>query len=317
MENTKIDLHTHTCISDGNQSPLRLLVRANKVGINILSITDHNSVAQYALLEKQILSCKDSNKPKFKKILAETKVIYGIELTTYYKEHVIDILAYNYNIKKMQRNVSKLLKNLPSKRPILKAEFLKIIKQHNLKFDLTTLDNAPILYLAFYKELKKHKENDFICHNIYTPKQFLQHMYNDKSPFYINVSSTLPNIHNTLECIHKSDGIAFIAHLGRYSSRVKYELDNIISCGLDGIEVWYPWHNNDLQNYLLNKVVKYNLLASGGSDNHYIIEKEKCFGLGSISLPNTEQTLWIKNSLNTNNDFLSHSSKIQKWLSNA
>ncbi len=317
MNNLKIDLHSHTCCSDGNQSPLRLIKRAHKLGIDVLSITDHNSINGYLLLQKQILSCiKEKNILKLHNIFRDTRIIKGIELITTYKENMIDILGYNFDIKKIQRNLVKLYKGLPPKREILKQGILENIEKNKLVFNKSVLDNPPIIYLAFYNELKTHKENGYITHNIYTPKQFLvQHLNNPSSPLYVDTTMCYPNIFDTISCIQKSEGLAFIAHVGRYSKRIKYELDNIICCGLDGIEVWYPWHNNELQEFLLNKIEKYRLKASGGSDNHYIKEKEKCFSLGNMSIPDIDATKWIKDTINIENDFLASFSKTKKWLS--
>lgn len=294
----KIDLHTHTCVSDGNQSPLRTLVRAYKLGVDILSITDHNTVNQYIVLQKQIKNCKGKNKEKINKILNKTKIIKGIEITCSYKEYLIDILGYNFDIKKMQRNLSKLNKNLPNKNEILRNGFLEIIKKHNLKFDISLLDNSTTLSSIFFEEIKKHKENEHLFRNIYTLKQFLQQLNNKFSPLYIDISITTPSLQDTIGCIHSSGGLAFIAHVGRYSNRLKYELDNIIACGLDGIEVWYPTHNKKMQEYLLNKVLMHELKACGGSDNHYILEKGNCFGIGCITVPNINETKWILDSRN-------------------
>ena len=43
MNHPYIDLHTHTCLSDGNLTPEELLTAAREAGIGILAITDHNS----------------------------------------------------------------------------------------------------------------------------------------------------------------------------------------------------------------------------------------------------------------------------------
>ncbi|WP_320938077.1 PHP domain-containing protein [Enterocloster lavalensis] len=42
-----IDLHTHTCCSDGADSVEALLRRAEEMKLSVLSITDHNTVAAY------------------------------------------------------------------------------------------------------------------------------------------------------------------------------------------------------------------------------------------------------------------------------
>jgi len=40
----KIDLHTHTNLSDGTLSPVELVQKAYERGLDIISITDHDSV---------------------------------------------------------------------------------------------------------------------------------------------------------------------------------------------------------------------------------------------------------------------------------
>ena len=43
--NGKVDLHTHTSHSDGFYSPRELVLQAKEVGIDLLSITDHDNLA--------------------------------------------------------------------------------------------------------------------------------------------------------------------------------------------------------------------------------------------------------------------------------
>ena len=38
-----IDLHTHSSISDGTDSPTRLVMRAAGVGLDVISLTDHDT----------------------------------------------------------------------------------------------------------------------------------------------------------------------------------------------------------------------------------------------------------------------------------
>ena len=45
-----VDLHTHTTASDGTLTPQQLLAAATAAGIDVLAITDHDSVAAYAQL---------------------------------------------------------------------------------------------------------------------------------------------------------------------------------------------------------------------------------------------------------------------------
>ena len=43
MKGTYIDLHTHTCLSDGDLTPVELISMARDAGIGILAVTDHNA----------------------------------------------------------------------------------------------------------------------------------------------------------------------------------------------------------------------------------------------------------------------------------
>ena len=47
-----IDLHVHTTNSDGDFTTLETLIEAEKQGIEILSITDHNNINAYDDLKK-------------------------------------------------------------------------------------------------------------------------------------------------------------------------------------------------------------------------------------------------------------------------
>ena len=67
-----IDLHMHTSYSDGTDSLIELLKKANKANLEIISITDHNSVKAYLELEqldyKKIFKRKNNtwNRIKYK-----------------------------------------------------------------------------------------------------------------------------------------------------------------------------------------------------------------------------------------------------------
>ena len=47
-----IDLHTHTINSDGDFTTEETLIEAEKRGIEILSITDHNNITAYEDMKK-------------------------------------------------------------------------------------------------------------------------------------------------------------------------------------------------------------------------------------------------------------------------
>ena len=52
MKGSYIDLHTHSCLSDGSLTPVELLTAAREAGIGILALTDHNATADLAPCER-------------------------------------------------------------------------------------------------------------------------------------------------------------------------------------------------------------------------------------------------------------------------
>lgn len=77
----KVDLHTHTNLSDGKLSPAELLQRAKGNGIEILSITDHDTVAGYVKIKQPSLT-----------------LIPGIEFSTRWNKSGVHIVGLNIDI---------------------------------------------------------------------------------------------------------------------------------------------------------------------------------------------------------------------------
>ena len=85
MQECRIDLHTHTNHSDGALSPTELVNKAHSLGLNIISITDHDSING---LEEAIIVGKDLG----------IEVIPGVEISTDIDNKEIHILGYFFNI---------------------------------------------------------------------------------------------------------------------------------------------------------------------------------------------------------------------------
>lgn len=77
----KVDLHIHTNISDGNEEVWDIVERAKELGLEVISITDHN--------------CDDARFFVNKK--ENIKIIPGCEISVQLNGKSIHLLAYNYN----------------------------------------------------------------------------------------------------------------------------------------------------------------------------------------------------------------------------
>ena len=87
-----IDLHMHTNHSDGTDTVEELLKKAEAKKLEIISITDHDSVGAYYELEKR---------PELRNLFSG-KIIIGSELKTCYKRVPIEILGYGIDYNKIR-----------------------------------------------------------------------------------------------------------------------------------------------------------------------------------------------------------------------
>lgn len=86
-----IDLHLHTNHSDGTDSVEELLINAQKLNMEVISITDHDTIEAYQEIEdnKSLLD------------LYKGKLIVGVELKAIYNNVNIEVLGYGFDYNKL------------------------------------------------------------------------------------------------------------------------------------------------------------------------------------------------------------------------
>jgi len=334
------DIHNHTKGSDGRQSSFRFLLRASQNGKNIISMADHDSVRGYKNLENDLYSVvgtvredKSYDPTKIIQILESIKILKGTELITSYNGVIIEVLGYNFDIDKMQEEIDRL-KTTVQRKPYeaLYEGFTKIIEEKGIIFNKEVLDEAYRkikeegkggVVGPFFNELVAHEENQLLLkytddegkeQQADTLKLFInKHLYNKKSPLFVDMSKTRPSYEDTIEAIHRAGGKAILAHAGRYNDKfdVKDSIDDMISKGLDGLEVYYPDHSYEFREFLLEKVREYGLVASGGSDDHHSKKEGIQYEIGRVSIPDMPETRWIQESVESGLEFVKNSEKMQ------
>ena len=337
------DIHNHTRGSDGRQSAFRFLLRAAHNSKNIVSMSDHDSVKGYKNLENdlysvvEIIKADKSYEPsKIIEMLESIKILKGTELITSYNGVIIEVLGYNFDVDKMQSEIERL-KTTVQKKPYeaLYEGFTKIIEEKGLTFNKEVLDEAYNkikqegkggVVGPFYNELAAHEENKNLLTYIDengeekqadTLKLFInKHLYNKKSPLFVDMSATRPTYEDTIDAIHKAGGKAFLAHAGRYKDKMPIEeyIDDMIEKGLDGVEVFYPDHSYEFREFLLQKVREHGVKASGGTDDHHTIKEGIQYEMGKVAIPNIPETEWMQESVENGLDFVKNSEKMKEAI---
>ena len=204
-----IDLHTHTCCSDGADSVETLLRRAEEQKLSVLSITDHNTVAAYR--GRGILEYSGT-------------LIPGVEITCMYQGEVVEVLGYGYRLEDMEAELSRHVLTFEEKQKrefeLICAAFRRagaVFDPAEISFDPTKESSRK----AFLRHLNQFPENRRFFSSDETwqsSKAFTrEEIYNPDSRLYVDEAPLYPDVRTAVEMIHRSGGIAFLAHLYIYA----------------------------------------------------------------------------------------------------
>ena len=241
----KVDLHTHTYLSDGIYSPTEVVKLASDRGISILSITDHDNTSG---ITEAITAAKDYG----------IEIISGVEISTDIEDREVHILGYFMDINNEELN--KYLSFFRderfhrAKRIILKLNKLGI--RISMDDVLVHANNSAIgrPHIAYALLDLGYIENYYHAFDKYI---------GDNGPAYERKIHVSPQ--SALKIISDSGGLSFIAHPANMKESVILAL---INAGIDGIEVIHPSHSDSQEKFYKGIVAQYCLLATGGSDFH-------------------------------------------------
>lgn len=290
-----IDLHIHTNHSDGSESVEEVLRKAEEVGLSHISITDHETCNAYAELEKIDVKKYYSG-----------KIIPGAELKNYYKDRVIDILAYNIDIQKFNCYLEEKYKDKTHRKLETKnlKHFYNQAKEYGLVVDpIETLKWNPDKdwgSVVFYREIKKHPENEKKV-----PKDLWEsfgnfkkdYVYNRNNLFFLDKKDDYPSPKETIEQIHKAGGMAFLAHVHEYKwveDKMEYIKQLLKDSDLDGVECYYSNFTKEQTEELIDFCTRNELYISGGTDFHGANRKgvEVGSGRGKLAIPENIIQSW-------------------------
>jgi len=257
----KFDLHIHSDhSSDGVLTPYEILTVARSRGINMFSITDHNSVASADVMKWY--KGKYSN---------STLYVNGVELSLFHGDREVHVCAYGYN---ESCNVMAGILEIYNRNRVLQSE-LRVEKLQDIGFKL---DYQEVMKasggklpsgVTFLKVLSKYKENrealyDYLIgeksDSPYTNFYFDYFVKGGKA--YVDVP--LLDFHDTVEKL-KDKAVLVIAHPSVYTDRTVEEL---AIEGIDGVEVYSSYHDAEKTKFYKELAEKNGLLITAGSDFH-------------------------------------------------
>ena len=277
-----IDLHIHSNFSDdGEYNVEELFQMASRRGMKCISVCDHNSI-KANLIAKRMSS------------LYHVQYIPGVELDCRYKNIDVRILGYHIDY---NHDIFATLENESLKRA--KAASLKRVELFE-NFTGIKINIAALMEKNRFQKVsgemiaRQVLHNQFLSeHEMLQPylvgdkrkdpyKNLAKDFFEKGGPCYVNI--LYPKLEDILDIIKLTGGISVLASAGQVLDEGFVYMDEILSKGIEGIEVFNPAYTNQQMAALLKLAKEYKLFVTAGSDFHGISKPELELGVTNCPL---------------------------------
>ena len=249
----KIDLHMHSTVSDGTNTPAEILSCVKDAGIELFSLTDHDAVKG----SLEILSMLKKEDPGF---------ITGAEFSCRDEQGEYHILGYGYDPK--SEAINKLVEAGHSLRMMKVKARLDFIDE---KFGFAFSDEDREAILSMDNPGKPHIANMMVKYGYAKTKEQGIKEFLDKIDFRHDYISPAMAIRSILA----SGGIPVLAHPSYGSGdqlvigdEMDKRLRRLAEYGLRGVEAYYSGFTAKLTEEMLSFAKKYGFYVTAGSDYH-------------------------------------------------
>lgn len=248
-----VDLHTHSLCSDGALSPADLVARAHAAGVQVLALTDHDSVAGV---------------PEAAQAASELgmQLLPGLELSTLWKGFSIHIVGLGVDINHPGL-VSGLARQADARGERARAIADRLEKARRpgaYEAALALAGNVP------NRISRTHFAQWLVQTGAVTSMQgaFDKYLGNGKPA---DVPMPWVDLPTAVSLIRESGGTAVLAHPGRYPltrTKLRTLIGLFVDAGGEAMEVATATEKPDMIRYLGQLSIQFGLEASQGSDFH-------------------------------------------------
>jgi len=259
-----IDLHTHSTASDGRLSPTALVARAAAVGVRVLGLTDHDTIAGIA--EAAAAASRTG-----------LDLVPGIEITAVVEGVDVHVLGYFVDVASdrlaafLDHQRRRRLERLVEMIDRLAALGVPLDKEAIIApaiADPTRAAGRPWIAAALVEAGHVATKNE----------AFDVWLARGRPAFVPRQGAAPPDV---FSCIHDAGGLASLAHPGL--AKRDDLIPGWVAAGLDAVEAYHTDHDPVTTKHYLAMAAALRVAVSGGSDYHGDIEHGG--EPGSVSLP--------------------------------
>jgi predicted metal-dependent phosphoesterase TrpH len=246
----RIDLHTHSIRSDGSDTPTELVGRAVQAGLDVVALTDHDTVAGW-------VEAAEAGER------SGVRVVLGIEFSTTNEDRGQHLLGYNLD--PAHPAIEDILtRGATSREGRVDALFARLDELG------VSVDREYVTSLAGGIPSRKHVAAGLVkAGHVRSDDEAFAELLNEGGSAY--VQRYRPTIEDAIAAIRDAGGASVIAHPrdGKRGPGVTEErFAQLGACGLNGIEVYHQQHDAGVREELRSIANSLGLAATGSSDYH-------------------------------------------------
>jgi 3',5'-nucleoside bisphosphate phosphatase len=252
----RIDLHTHSTVSDGTDTPTELIAAAATAGLDVLGLTDHDTTASW---DEAAAALPPG-----------MRLVRGAELSCVSPDGrggfcTVHLLAYLFD-----PNADAVVESYARSRAERRERLHRIA-------DRMAVDGFPVDAEKLLEALppdstagRPHLAMALVRAGVVsTVDEAFARFLNDRGRYYVPSSKT--PVLEALELVRSAGGVSVLAHAfaHRRGPTITAEvIFDLVAAGLDGLEVDHPDHDQDARDQLRDIAEKRDLLITGSSDYH-------------------------------------------------
>ena len=245
-----IDLHCHSTASDGTDTPSRLLEHAAKNRVDVLALTDHDTID--GLAEAKLAADR-----------LGIRFIPGVEISACFAAGEMHILGLGLQDTVQLRT---FLQQMVKNRDARNLEILAKLNREGFRITL-----AEVEAIAKGRIVSRpHMATALLARGYVSSRQEAFDLYlANGAKCYVQRDSPTPA--EGITAILAAGGVPVLAHpiqLGLSRKALRQTLLSLQAAGLQGMEVWHSDQNGAVQHDFLELAEELGLLPSGGSDYH-------------------------------------------------
>lgn len=251
MSDILVDLHCHSLRSDGQLSPADLVDRAAEMGVNVLALTDHDTINGVAEARAQAVQ-------------HDMKIINGIEFSSVWNGVGIHIVGLGFDethpvmVAALERQENARLERAKTIAQRLEKQGVKGIWEKAESIANGAQIGRPHFAQAL---IELEKVNNMA-------QAFKRYLGAGKPG---DVKTMWPEMSEVVQWITDSGGTAVIAHPDKYKltrTKLMYLFKAFKNAGGQAIEVTTGGMDHSFCGYLATLCDEFDFLASQGSDFH-------------------------------------------------